>query len=198
MAISCPECGREYDVTLFEFGRTIHCACGARVGMEKRLGPRVTAGEPRFFADAMLGGLARWLRILGFDTAYDPHIADEVLVRRALAEGRHILTRDRRLPVEWRVNPCTLVEASDADEQLREVVEAFDLVDRIRLFSRCALCNTPLEPIPEEEARKRVPPRVMEHHDSFSRCPECDQVYWEGSHTLRMRDRLSEILSGRG
>ena len=196
MAISCPVCGREYDVTLFEFGRTIHCTCGARVGLEKRVGPRVTAGEPRFMVDAMLGGLARWLRIMGFDTAYDPAIADEDLVRRGVGEGRRILTRDRRLPEEWRVAHCTILEGDTVEERVREVVEGFGLRDHIRLFSRCTLCNTPLQDISVEEARGQVPERVAAHHHRFARCPECRRIYWEGSHTERMRVRLREILDG--
>jgi hypothetical protein len=66
MAIRCQRCGREYDVTLFQFGRTIHCACGSRVRLEDPVGLAVTHSDPRFMVDAMLGGLARWLRILGF------------------------------------------------------------------------------------------------------------------------------------
>ena len=95
MAITCHGCGREYDVTLFQFGRTIRCTCGARVGLEHRIGPAVDEARPRFIADAMLGRLARWLRTLGYDTAYDDRIADADLVRRSLTEGRHLLTRDR-------------------------------------------------------------------------------------------------------
>lgn len=197
MAVPCPECGREYDITLFQFGRTIHCTCGARVGLEKRVGPRLPASESRFIADAMLGRLARWLRLLGFDTAYDPHVADEELVRRGLVEGRHVLTRDRALPEEWRVAHCTVLDGDDLDAQVAEVVERFDLEERIRLFSRCPDCNVALEPVPEEEVRRRVPPRVLELQDAFSRCPGCGRVYWAGSHTERIRRRLHRVLGRR-
>lgn len=194
MAVPCPECGREYDVTLFQFGRTIHCTCGARVGLEKRLGPPLPGPDPRFMVDAMLGRLARWLRLLGFDTAYDPAIGDEELVRRGLVEGRHILTRDRALADEWRISHCTVLDADDLDDQLRRVVERFDLREGIRPFTRCPVCNTPLEPVAEEDVRERVPPRVLEVQDAFSLCSRCDRVYWEGSHTERVRRRLEEIL----
>jgi uncharacterized protein with PIN domain len=196
MAIQCPDCGREYDVTLFQFGRTLHCTCGARVGLEHRLVPVVTSSESRFMVDAMLGGLARWLRILGYDTAFDPHISDEELVRRSLTEGRHILTRDRKLPEEWRVEGCTMLKGEDSEGQLREVFERFGLEVGERLFSRCTLCNTLLDPLPREEAFERVPGRVFEEHETFSHCRECDQVFWEGSHTERMRVRLREMGLG--
>jgi uncharacterized protein with PIN domain/DNA-directed RNA polymerase subunit RPC12/RpoP len=194
MAIRCHRCGREYDVTLFQFGRTIHCACGARVGLEARIGPAITHPEPRFLVDAMLGGLARWLRILGFDTAYDPAIPDGELARRGLVEGRHILTRDRSFPEEWRVAQCTILTQEEVEAQLREVLERFRLKERIRLFSRCGVCNTLLEPLSRDEARDRVPPRVHEVYHGFASCPECGRTYWEGSHTRRMRERLREIL----
>lgn len=196
MAITCPECGREYDVTLFQFGRTIHCTCGTRVGLEKRVGPPLSGTEPRFIADAMLGGLARWLRILGFDVAYDAAISDEELVRRSLKEGRHLLTRDRALPEEWRVSGCTVLTTDDVKAQLRAVVEGIGLREQVRLFSRCTLCNAILEPTSKEAVRDRVPSRVFELNETFSRCPRCDRVYWEGSHTERMRARVRDLMGG--
>jgi uncharacterized protein len=144
--------------------------------------------------DAMLGGLARWLRILGFDAAYDPSIPDDELARRGLVEGRRILTRDRSFPEEWRVAQCTILEHDEVEAQLKEVLERFHLKERIRIFSRCPVCNTLLEPLPRAEAQDRVPPRVHEVYDTFASCPGCGRIYWEGSHTLRMRARLREIL----
>ena len=196
MAIPCRACGREYDVTLFQFGRTIHCACGARVGLEKRSSVRATVAGPRFLVDAMLGRLARWLRILGFDTAYDPVIPDAELIRRGLEEGRHVISSDRALLEEWTVSGCLIVEADDVEAQLKEVLDHFGLKGKIRLLSRCPVCNTILEPIPVDEVWERIPPRVRGLHDSFARCPRCDRVYWEGSHVERMRARLREILEG--
>lgn len=194
MAIQCPNCGREYDVTLFQFGHTIHCTCGARVGLEKRIGLDLAQAEPRFMVDAMLGALARWLRVLGCDAAYDPAIADEELVRRSLEEGRHILTRDRLIPEEWRVSSCTVLSSDDPEAQLREVAEKFALDADSGLFSRCTVCNARLEAVPPARVRDRVPSRVLELHDAFWWCPQCDRVYWEGSHTRRMRERVKKTL----
>lgn len=194
MAITCSGCGREYDVTLFQMGRTIHCTCGRRVGLEHRVGPELPDGRPRFIADAMLGRLARWLRTLGHDTAYDDHIADEALVRRALAEGRHILTRDRGIFREWRFQGGLLLESDGTLEQLREVVSAFGLSLPERLFTRCRVCNGALEPAPRADVAKEVPSRVLARKDTFVRCPDCGRVYWEGSHTERMRAVLARIF----
>jgi uncharacterized protein len=194
MAITCPGCGREYDVTLFAFGRTIHCTCGRRVGLEHRVGPGVTSGRPRFIADAMLGRLARWLRTLGYDTAYDDAITDEELVRRALDEGRHILTRDRRLFVEWHVSGL-LIRADEPLDQLREVASALALTPPARLFTRCGVCNAVLKAVAREEVADRVPARVLARERSFVECPGCGRVYWEGSHTERMRRLLESAFS---
>ncbi len=194
MAVTCPRCGREYDVTLFQFGRTIDCTCGGRVGREERLVLPADDGPPRFIADAMLGGLARWLRILGYDTACDPGIADAELVRRAAAEGRWILTRDRRLPEEWRVAGCLVLEGEEALDQVEEVRRRLELGDPPGLFSRCTVCNGVLESAGPGDVEEEVPDRVLDAHDRFTRCPECGKVYWPGSHTRRIRRRVDELL----
>lgn len=194
MGVPCSRCGREYDVALFAFGRTIHCTCGQRVGVAPRVRETASAGVPRFAADAMLGRLARWLRILGFDTAHDPHWTDEKLVRRALQEERAILTRDRALPEEWRVSQLRVLAAEEPLAQLREVDRHFGLRQRARLFSRCSRCNAPLVAAAPAALAGRVPERVARERRRFTACPGCRRVYWEGSHTERMRRRLEREL----
>lgn len=195
MAIPCSGCGREYDVTLFQFGRTIHCTCGSRVGLEKRLGPMVTSSEPRFMLDSMLGGLARWLRVLGFDAAHESQIDDAELIRRGLVEGRHVLSRDRALTDEWTVVDLTILGSSRVETQLVEVVTRFDLKEHLRWFTRCTVCNDVLVAVALEDVRDRVPAKVLERQSEFSRCSSCDRIYWSGSHTERMRRRAEEILA---
>lgn len=201
MAIVCPGCGREYDVTLFQFGRTLDCTCGARVGREQRLelgGERGAPGPepvPRFVADSMLGGLARWLRILGYDVAYEATVDDGALARRSVEEGRRLLTRDRRLPEEWRIEGVVVVEADDPVDQVREVVARLDLdPDESRAFTRCPVCNEELETAEIDEVRERVPDGVLRRHDEFRRCVGCGKVYWRGGHVRRMRRRLRDLL----
>jgi uncharacterized protein with PIN domain len=197
VAIPCPGCGREYDVALFEFGRTLWCTCGARVGAAARIRQIAAATPPRFIADAMLGRLARWLRMLGFDCAYESEIGDEELVRRAARENRVILSRDRRLPEDWRISDIHLVASEDLREQLREVLGRFDLCGAVRLFSRCNECNQPLRPAPKGEVAERVPPHALATHEHFLECPACRRVYWEGSHTERIRRLADEVLGTR-
>ena len=194
MAILCIGCGRSYDDALFAFGRTICCACGRRVGAEIRADDPRSESPPRFALDAMLGRLARWLRVLGLDATWRAAVADAALVRHALDEGRWLLTRDRALPAEWRVPRIHLVESEQPLEQLREIFDAFALRPGVRLFARCTRCNAPIEAVPREVAATRVPPRVLVRNERFWRCPRCGRIYWEGSHVDRMRRTLERVL----
>ena len=193
MHVTCPTCARAYSLALFSYGRTISCACGERIGtalLEREL---AVAGERRFAADSMLRGLARWLRLLGFDTVWEPQVADALLVRRAVDERRIILTQDRSLPREWRVSGIQLLAADRPRDQLREVVAAFGLGPEIRLFTRCSRCNTPLLPAEREKVLDRVPARARPTDRDVARCPTCGRVYWEGSHTARIRREVADV-----
>ncbi len=207
MSIACPGCGREYDVTLFQFGRTLHCTCGRRVGLEKRVGPRLPEADtrPRFLVDEMLEHLARWLRVMGYDAAGAGGLADEALVRRALAEDRMLLTRDRELPRNWRVRNVVVVEDKGPWDQLRALVRRLGLDPEAAPFTRCSRCNEPLVEVGRRElqelesesdpAAPTVPPGVLEREERFRRCPGCGRVYWEGGHTRRMLERLRSLRS---
>jgi uncharacterized protein with PIN domain len=127
-------------------------------------------GRPRFAADAMLGGLARWLRALGYDTWWDAHVPDPELVRRALDERRVILTRDVPVVQEWRLDNLLFIRADAPLDQLREVAAAYPL-DDTRIFSLCTRCNAALEPVSVDEARGRVPPAVLAAGTELPRGP---------------------------
>lgn len=190
MSVVCPGCGREYDVTLFSHGRTIHCTCGARVAAAGHR--RVVAGE-RFLADAMLGSLARWMRLAGLDAAYEADVDDEDVVRRSLAEHRVILTRDRRLPQEWTAPPVHVVRAEETLAQLVEVVGRFDLAEGMRPLSRCSVCNGVLVAASPGAVRDGVPPGVRAEVADFRICPSCRRIYWRGSHTERIEATLERV-----
>lgn len=191
MAVTCPGCGRQYDVTLFAWGRTIDCACGERVGERHE---RRMEGEPRFLCDAMLGDLARWLRVLDLDAAWERDAEDATLVRRAIEEERWLVTRDRRLPEEWRFEGCLVVESTDPLLSLREVVREVGIDEPRPLLQRCLECNTPLVEAPPEAVERYAPPHVRKTCDEFRACPDCGRVYWEGSHAARMRRRVRRAL----
>jgi uncharacterized protein with PIN domain len=144
----------------------------------------------------MLGRLARWLRTLGFDTFYDPAVHDPELVALAAAEGRVLLTRDRHLVAHLRPARALLITDDAPLDQLREVVAACGLAPPAALFSRCAVCNGVLRPATADEAATRVPEASRGQPGPVTRCPDCGRVYWEGSHTRRMRETLSRALPG--
>lgn len=150
--------------------------------------------QPRFMVDSMLGGLARWLRALGYDAAWEPAIADPELVRRGVEEGRWILTRDRGVAERWEADTLLLLRADHPLRQLGEVGERVEL--RLeRLFSRCTRCNLGLHDVPPER-RAELPPDVRERDIPARECPGCRRLYWEGSHTERMRRSLLQALRG--
>jgi hypothetical protein len=155
---------------------------------------RAKDGHPRLLADAMLGALVRWLRALGIDVAYDPALDDPELVDRAVAEGRTILTRDRRLTERRLARDHLLIRSGDVAEQLRQVLDELGLrPDPDLLLGRCLLCNVPLAPMDPEQARARVPPWVARTQEQFRTCPACGRIYWRGTHARRMLARLEEM-----
>ncbi|HYR12237.1 MAG TPA: Mut7-C RNAse domain-containing protein [Longimicrobium sp.] len=158
--------------------------------------PGCSGLPPRFLADAMLGRLARWLRTLGFDTFYDPAVHDPGLVALAAAEGRVLLTRDRHLVEHLRPERALLIAEDTPLDQLREVVAACGLAPPAALFTRCPVCNTGLRPATQDEAATLVPEASRGLPGAVTRCPGCGRVYWEGSHTRRMREALSRALPG--
>jgi len=148
----------------------------------------------RFVADRMLGKLAKWLRVLGYDVVYLRQAADEEIVER-LREGRIFLTRDRRAGPWLKVGKVFVVGANEPKEQLREVVQGLRLamIDAV-LFSRCLSCNCLLDTANREEVRSEVPDYIYQTKSQFHRCCGCGKVYWSGSHSEKMRQQLEEIL----
>ena len=139
----------------------------------------------------MLGTLAKWLRILGYDTLYDQELNDHQLVRLARAEDRVLLTRDRELARRRGVR-ILLVTSECLDEQIGQILADLDLEPR-HAYSRCPVCNERLETIDRETARSRVPAYVVRAHDTFRSCPSCQRVYWRGTHWRQIEEKLERF-----
>jgi uncharacterized protein len=145
----------------------------------------------KFFADAMLGKLARWLRILGYDTAYQSDIEDGELVQRARAEGRLILTRDTRLIAKLSTGEFLFINDNATIEQLRQTVDTLGLcVGGAGFLTRCVVCNAALVRTDRDAVRGAVPEYTFHATKSFLGCPGCGRTYWEGTHTGRIKARL--------
>ena len=155
-------------------------------------------GIPKFLCDAMLGGLAKWLRAAGYDTYYareGTDVSDRFLIQKALTEGRVLLTSDggflERKPVRDGSVGFLMVPHLPLEEQLRLVVERFDLARR---QSRCMECNGELEIVEPGAVAGRVPEGVIRDHEEFFRCRSCGRVFWHGSHWDRIGGRLSRVF----
>jgi hypothetical protein len=141
--------------------------------------------EPRFLVDAMLGKLARWLAILGYDAKFAgvDGRSDLELLREAQREGRVFVTRDRRIPDVAGLRKVVIAH-EDFEAQLRQLIAEMALKpDPALLFSRCAYCNEPLETLTREVALPLVPPKVRTLVTPFWRCGLCGRLYWNGTHT---------------
>lgn len=149
--------------------------------------------EPRFAADAHLGRLARHLRLLGFDTAYERDWDDARLAAAAHAERRIVLTRDVGLLKRNVVTHGLFVRAQQPLGQLLEVARRLQLVSRFRPFTRCLACNGTLTAVPKDDVAAQVPECAWQQHDRFVRCSGCRRVYWPGTHHERLRRLVEEI-----
>jgi uncharacterized protein len=154
-------------------------------------GPAVPA--PRFLADRMVGKLARWLRILGYDTVYLPQLSPEGVMREGRRQSRLILTRDTRLLRRKDAPPFVFVQSDRFREQLQQVVDTLHLDPLRALFTRCAECNRTLEEVTKDQVRGRVPEYVWQTQNEFRRCPGCRRVYWGATHRDHVLAELQRL-----
>jgi uncharacterized protein len=148
----------------------------------------------RFIVDAQLGRLAKYLRMLGFDTLYESDYADAQIARISAAEQRIVLTRDRALLMHKLISHGRYVRGTKPRQQLEEVVSRLDLYRAIKPFSRCLRCNQELEAVAKEVIQDRLPPPRACFYSRFWMCKGCDRIYWEGSHWRRMEQVVGELV----
>jgi uncharacterized protein with PIN domain len=149
----------------------------------------------KFVADKMLGRLAKWLRVIGQDVTYGPHLSGYGLIRAARREERLILTRNRNI-AQKHPPDYILIRSDRFREQLKEVVEACRIDPFERPFSRCIECNSLLQPISKDSVREKVPPYVFSTQESFSLCPKCRRIYWPATHQQKMLEELKNLNLG--
>jgi uncharacterized protein with PIN domain len=151
--------------------------------------------EPRFVADVHLGTLARFLRLLGFDTRYGNGLDDAELAAITSREKRILLTRDVGLLKRKAVVRGQWLRSRDPEQQVAEIVNALHLKRSFRPFTRCMACNGDLVAIARKEVVDLVPPRVYRRFRLFKRCGECERIYWRGTHFWRLRRLIAELRS---
>lgn len=147
----------------------------------------------RFIADAHMGGLAKLLRMAGFDTLYDNGFDDDEIAAIASREGRIVLSRDRDLLKRREITHGCYVRALNPRQQLREIFQRLDLAGMARPMTLCLRCNAPLHAIDKELIVDQLPPSVRANKHDFSTCDVCRRVFWEGTHWQRMRQFLDSF-----
>ena len=154
----------------------------------------MSEGGKKFIADVMLGRLARWLRLFGYDTLYSSAAQDSEILVEALITGRVLLTRDVEL-AKTAGAAAYLVRANDLWGQLREVVAHFGLETRVKLVI-CPVCNGKIVPVRKQEIEGKVPRYTYLTHERFWRCENCGKIYWRGSHISLAEKDIKKFLGG--
>ena len=149
----------------------------------------------KILCDQMLGTLAKWLRILGFDTFYaNAEMSDEDLLNIAKGENRTIFTRDKELIIRGKKKNLNVIsiETTDLDLQLNHALKHVN-IDEKSILSRCTLCNTVLDTVEKNKVQGKVPSKVFENNEKFWLCSKCNKFYWMGSHYNEMINKIDKI-----
>jgi hypothetical protein len=173
-------------VEVFPFGGEV-----ARGG-EVHLSPPLP-DNPMFILDVHLGKLARRLRMLGFDCRYRNDYTDSQVIELAQAEGLIILTRDRGILKHACVRQGYLIGSDQVDEQVLEVLDRYRLGNKICPLYRCPRCNGLLKPVAKKEIMHRLLPKTAQYYQNFRQCHSCRQLYWQGSHYLKIERWIRKI-----
>ena len=149
----------------------------------------------KFAAERTLGKLAKWLRLLGFDTVFENE-CDAGQFLDHLKPGTILLTRTEKVRDTLSGSQRLIfIESNDTEEQLRQVIDELGLeMKDIRPFSRCLICNVAIEKIEKDHIYGQVPDYVWENNTVFQSCPECKKIYWPGSHIERSMEKITKIF----
>jgi len=150
--------------------------------------------QKKFIVDCMLGKLAKWLKILGFDALFFSRIEDDELLAHARKERRVLLTKDTGLLQRARNVETLFVESDEWPDQIRQVLAHFGLREEVRPHTRCLDCNVALKNLPKKNAKNLVSAFVFERADSFALCPQCGRVFWRGTHFEDMEMKIQDLL----
>jgi uncharacterized protein with PIN domain len=157
--------------------------------------------EPKFIVDHNVGKLARWLRMMGYDTLLFKGADDSEMVKTALKQNRIVLTKDthiqeRRIVTSGKVK-LVLVRGDDPEDQLQQAAGILNLDFEYKPFSLCLECNRALEEKTRDEVCGRVPPYVYKTQTHYMECPSCHRIYWRGSHWQEMSNNIGKFVAAR-
>lgn len=149
----------------------------------------------KLLCDQMLGTLAKWLRIYGFDTYYENSQSDDSeLLKISKNDDRVLITRDKQLIIDAkRENIKTIeIKTTDIDKQIKSVLDKISHEEE-KILSRCIICNSKVEEIKKEEIKEKVPERVYKNNEKFWFCKKCDKIYWKGTHYKKMFEKINNL-----
>ena len=150
---------------------------------------------PRFAAEKTLGKLTKWLRMLGFDTVYESAPAGDKFID-TLEKDRILLTRTRKMRNQFADRKLIFIESDHFEQQLRQVFHELGLTaNQTRPFTRCLQCNVLIVSVAKTELWGRVPDFIYETQEQFNQCPQCERIYWPGSHTRRSLETIRQLLA---
>jgi len=147
----------------------------------------------KFILDVHLGKLAKYLRMIGFDTLYENNYTDPFIIETSISERRIILTRDLGILKNKQVAHGYYIRSTNPKEQLKEVIERFDLRKNIQAITRCMECNGTIKVVEKEKIIDQLKPKTKKYFNEFFQCTTCKKVYWEGSHYHRMIERICSL-----
>jgi len=148
----------------------------------------------KFAADRALGALAKWLRILGYDTVFESDVSSQSFFEN-LEDDRILLTRTRKIQKQFSFYRTVFITSNNPADQLKQVVDETGINQAdIRPFSRCITCNLPIAAVGKEEVFGRVPDYIWQIHDTFNKCSRCGRIYWPGSHAERSMERINQLF----
>ena len=155
--------------------------------------------ELKFIVDNNVGKLARWLRIMGYDTLFFSASNDSHMIATALADNRVILTRDtqivkRRVVTSGRLK-VVLLQSDEPERQIHQVINTLNLDCQFRPFTICLECNQPLLERNKQEVKDLVPPYVFQTQSQYVECPICHRIYWKGTHWQAMVKKLGKLTN---
>ena len=177
-------------------GKTVGLGYPLRPGDQVEVYPREVEAAPEkvgFIVDVNLGKLARYLRLLGFDTLWRNDLQDAEIARIGREQGRIILTRDRRLLFRREIRQGYWIRAVQPDLQVPEILNRLKLWPVIQPFCRCALCNGLIQVVAKEQILDKLEPLTRRYYNRFYRCPDCGQIYWKGSHYDKLLNKLDKF-----
>jgi len=152
----------------------------------------------KFIVDNNVGKLAKWLRIMGYDTLFFNGSDDSGLIAIALAEDRVMLTRDtqimkRRVVTSGQLK-AILIQSDEPERQMRQVIDSLNLDWQFKPFTICLECNQPLVERSKQQVSNLVPPYVFQTQSQYMECPACHRIYWKGTHWQAMTKKLEKLM----